>query len=363
MPHNILLVWDRMGDYHRARVKAVEEIMGSSSIFTADLGNADNLYHWGSTVTRNHFCLSTRAAHRFDFQRLINFVRLLSEKKIDAVCIAGYGRLEYLFFLIYSKLRGKKVILFAESWYQSSTLTDMIKSGFLRMVGDGFLVSGQRAFDHFTKRLRIPVMKVKIGYSVVDNAHFALKHSKSSDRKKILLCIARFASEKNLTFLINGFGESRMPQEGWELHLVGGGPQKDELLGRIARTKNPSLKLVDWQSYEQLPELYNEAVMFVLPSIFEPWGLVVNEAMAASLPLLLSDRVGSVPDLLKEGKNGWAFNTENRSEFLERLNRISVMTLNQLAEMGKQSEQQIASFSTTLFASNLRDLIQSSLGV
>jgi len=350
-----------MGDYHRARVHALKEVRPDLDIFTADLGNKDNLYQWNNTSAQNHFCLSAKPANRFDFRRLSGFMKLLSQNEIDTVCISGYGRAEYLFFLIYAKLSGRNVILFAESWYPSISLIDFVKSVFLKTMCDGFLVSGQRAFDHFTKRLNIAKAKVKVGYSVVDNAHFALKKSESFERKRILLCIARFAREKNLLLLIRGFEQSKMPMAGWELHLVGGGPQKQELVELVKKAMTNSVQLVDWQSYDQLPHLYLKASVFILPSLFEPWGLVVNEAMAASLPVVLSDKVGCLPDLLKVENNGWSFHAEDEKELILILNQISEKEAIELAAMGNKSKECIESFSPTLFARNLIGLIGPSM--
>ena len=56
-----------------------------------------------------------------------------------------------------------------------------------------------------------------------------------------------------------------------------------------------------------MPSYYAHAGAFVHASTTEQWGLVVNEAMASGLPVLVSNQVGSSPDLVKEGSNGWTF--------------------------------------------------------
>ena len=65
--------------------------------------------------------------------------------------------------------------------------------------------------------------------------------------------------------------------------------------------------LPGFKQYPELPLYYGLAGAFVLPSLTEPWGLVVNEAMAAGLPVVVSDRCGCASDLVRPGENGFAF--------------------------------------------------------
>jgi len=223
---NVLMIWDRMGDYHRVRWKATQEVLKNRQVFAADLGGSDKLYNWANTTGDMHFRLSQKDPASFDFSRIKNFVRLLRTKDIGYVCVAGYGRPEYILFILYSWLTNRKVLLFAESWYPSKKLFDMIKGSFLRRCCSVFLVSGKRAEEHFTNRLQIPQERVKVGYSVVDNRHFS---SLAIGRPKTILCIGRFAPEKNLHLLIRSFSSSLLPANGWDLRIVGGGPLQDSL--------------------------------------------------------------------------------------------------------------------------------------
>jgi glycosyltransferase involved in cell wall biosynthesis len=87
---------------------------------------------------------------------------------------------------------------------------------------------------------------------------------------------------------------------------VGGGEQQEEL-ERLAAALGikPWVRFLGSRPWAELPELYAAADIFVLPSLFEPWGAVVIEAMACSLPVVVTDRVGSAPDLVRPGENGW----------------------------------------------------------
>lgn len=352
---NILLVWDRMGDYHRARWAAFSNVMPGIKVFGADLGGEDRTYGWNDTEQSSDYIqLSPLPLDQFDIKRIFRFTEILSKHHIGCVCIAGYGRLEYILFILYGKLTRRKVILFAESWYATSIFKDFVKSIFLKFFCDGFLVSGSLARDHFLKRFGIDPNRIRTGYSVVDNAHFSkAPNSSITQAKSVLLCVARFAREKNISMLISAFKQSVMPQHGWQLNIVGGG----QLHQKLKAMADNNIELLPWQTHDRMPQVYATAKIFVLPSIFEPWGLVVNEAMAAQLPIVLSDAVGSSPDLLG-AENGWSFKSTDANGLTSVLNSICLLSDEAIDKMGEFSLRRIGAFSLTTFALNLKYLVQ-----
>ena len=84
-----------------------------------------------------------------------------------------------------------------------------------------------------------------------------------------------------------------------------------------------SVHLVGAQSYGDVPAYYALAGAFVHASTTEQWGLVVNEAMASGLPVLVSNRCGCAPDLVQEGVNGFTFDPCNVEELAQLMLKIS----------------------------------------
>lgn len=342
-----------MGDYHRARWAALQQELPHIDVYAADLGSADTLYGWKNTSGNSkYFSLSTKRAEKIDLRRISRFVSILRKNRIGTICISGYGKLEYLFFLLYGRVSGRKVVLFAESWYPGNHLVDLMKSLFLKATCHGFLVSGIRAFQHFERRLKINSARIRLGYSVVDNEHF--RSNSQVTKQHRVLCVARFSPEKNLHILIEAFSQSRLYGI-WDLLIVGGGPLKESL--KTLCSGYQQIELMEWKAYNELPFLYDSARIFVLPSIFEPWGLVVNEAMSAGLPLLLSDKVGCVSDLLFDGENGWAFEPI-KEKITSVFNTVADCDDEELRRMGERSANLISNFTLQTFSRNLRELIQ-----
>ncbi|SDL60414.1 Glycosyltransferase involved in cell wall bisynthesis [Catalinimonas alkaloidigena] len=353
---HVLLVWNRIGDYHRARWQALAQQLGTDRVFGADLGAADLLYKWESTdqTQATYVLLSEQPVDQADLlTRIKRFRRVVQERRITTVCLSGYGQVEYRIFIAIARRMGCRVILFAESWYGTNPWVNRIKRFFFRRWVDGWLVSGVRAQAHFVNRLGIDPTRIRTGYSVVDNHHFAQGNKAKDSSLPTLLCVARFSEEKNLTALLKAFRKSRLIDQ-WRLQLVGGGPQQKEL---ETLATHPHTQLHGWVAYAQLPDLYAQADAFVLPSVFEPWGLVVNEAMAAGLPVLVSEQCGCAPDLVSS-ENGWVFDAEKEETLVAVLNQLAEVSVESLRARGKRSQEIIQHFTPDTWASAIVALLQ-----
>ena len=102
--------------------------------------------------------------------------------------------------------------------------------------------------------------------------------------------------------------------------------------------------------YRELPAYYALADAFVHVSVTEQWGLVVNEAMATGLPVIVSNRCGCVPDLVAEGKNGFTFDPASVKRLGQLMVDMSRLSERRLEEMGEESRRIVAGFTPTHFA-------------
>jgi glycosyltransferase involved in cell wall biosynthesis len=142
----------------------------------------------------------------------------------------------------------------------------------------------------------------------------------------------------------------------WGLILVGDGPQRQEIEAEVRRFKLDSVLLTGWIKYEELPVYYGLANAFILPSISEPWGLAVNEAMASGLPILISRKCGAMPELCYRGLNGFDFSPYNVKEMADVMSLIS--SNNEICKkMGIASEEIISSFTPESWAQILLSCI------
>jgi glycosyltransferase involved in cell wall biosynthesis len=207
---------------------------------------------------------------------------------------------------------------------------------------------------------------------VVDNRFFSegarmirekqASHADLGVPKEYLLYVGRFAPEKNLVRLLQAFERYRTREPaGWGLVMVGAGPLRDRL-ERVARERNLEVVWTGFKSLQELLPFYAHAGCFILPSISEPWGLVVNEAMASGLPVIVSRRCGCAEDLVRDGENGFLFDPEDPAELAEQMARIAGLSKARRAEMGKVSQEIVSAFTPETWAKNLTLAIKEAVG-
>ncbi|MFM1771206.1 MAG: hypothetical protein RLZZ71_348 [Bacteroidota bacterium] len=180
-------------------------------------------------------------------------------------------------------------------------------------------------------------------------------NQKTLSSKKELWCIARYIPEKNLEFLWNTF-LSIKPNErsGWTLHIAGTGKLFPE------RKLNEYVHHYGFVQPQELSENLENASAFVLPSLYEPWGVVVHEMALLGKPLLLSNCVGASQDLLEEGKNGYSFHPNDSEDFKIQLLKIFNASQEELQKMGKHSAEMAKKFSSDIWVNQFTKMLNAS---
>jgi len=120
-------------------------------------------------------------------------------------------------------------------------------------------------------------------------------------------------------------------------------------------------ELPGFKQYDELSAYYGLANVFVHASTTEQWGLVVNEAMVAGLPVIVSNRCGCAPDLVEEGRNGFTFDPYNVDELARLMLKVSRMTENEREAMGRRSREIIKHWTPQTFAENLMKAVETAL--
>jgi glycosyltransferase involved in cell wall biosynthesis len=142
----------------------------------------------------------------------------------------------------------------------------------------------------------------------------------------VVVCFAgKLIPTKNIPELLTALALARRTRPELELLVVGDGELRPELEASAHELGVPTA----WAGFlnqSELPQAYASADLLVLPSLGETWGLVVNEALACGLPVIASDRVGCVPDLVLPGRTGETYRSGQPQELAERLARLAANT-------------------------------------
>jgi 1,2-diacylglycerol 3-alpha-glucosyltransferase len=242
----------------------------------------------------------------------------------------------------------------ARSWWK-----ELAKRWLARVLFDAAFAGGPWN-RQYAIELGFPPERVVTGYAVVDNEAFARRAAAARDqqgRAQFFLYVGRFAPEKNLRRLVEAYGRHRQAGGSWELVLVGDGAERDALERMIDEDGIAGVHVRPWATLDELAGWYGLASCFVLPSLSEPWGLVVNEAMATGLPVLVSERCGCVPELVSEGENGFAFDPLDVAKLTALLGRIEGMDAPTREAMGRESEEIVGRYTPETWAERLVGLM------
>jgi glycosyltransferase involved in cell wall biosynthesis len=314
----------------------------------------------------------------------------------DVICVSGWGLKVSLAAMLWAVRRGAPIVMLSESNEFDevrSTIKEFIKRRLVSLCSAG-LAGGSPQADYLVK-LGLPRERVFKGYDVVDNGFFKtegerLKAEGGSEdllnqKKTFFLACARFGKKKNLPGLIRAYARYRQlakpstldPRHStaeaaatsafslqplaFDLVIAGEGEQRAEIEQTIRECGVADhVHLIGPKGYNELPGYYAAAGAFIHASTTEQWGLVVNEAMASGLPVLVSNRCGCAADLVQDGVNGWTFDPTDEEQIAELMMRISSDEDGRL-KMGARSREIITEWGPDRFASGLKSAVDAAL--
>jgi len=187
----------------------------------------------------------------------------------------------------------------------------------------------------YAKRLGFEDEQILTGYYVANSNIFLQRDIyPKKDFKKRFIFVGRYREDKGVLDLWRAFSElcSKYPND-WELISIGIG----ELY--VKRIDHPQIRHLGFLQPLQLKEYMRDGGVFVLPSHFEPWGVVVHELAMAGFPMILSDKVGASTHFLKDGKSGYIFEHKNADDLRDKMQKIIATPKAKLIDMGRLSHK------------------------
>jgi glycosyltransferase involved in cell wall biosynthesis len=175
---------------------------------------------------------------------------------------------------------------------------------------DRIICCSNYMFDHIQHELGAVNAKIRVIPNGVEVSRFKgdgephLIPTGVSENRKVILYVGRIVREKGIFTLLDAFEELRIRGKDVSLVFVGEGPLKEDLAKEILwRKLSDRVKLAGFVDEQKLVSLYNSSDVFTLPSQYEPFGMVVLEAMASKIPVVVSD-VGGLSEIVDDGITG-----------------------------------------------------------
>lgn len=355
-PQRALIVWGNWGPYHHARFAAARNHLATAGweLEGVQMYSRSGIYSWEPSTEEgvHDIGLEPPEMQFRPFRTVRAMVPLLIRRRPTVVFLPSYWHWSLMLNVI-ARCVGARTIMMNDT-HAATSQTGRSRMAFKALVVRQFgaaLVAGTLAMAFF-EGMGLDERRIFAGYDVVDNAHFAsgadlARANGDGTRRKhdlpqrYILSLGRLVAKKNLSLLVSAYADvrTRLGDATPDLVIVGEGDERAALVRQCIALGLPtvdhhpggevaacpaaaSVHFHPYADYAETPEFMGLADMLVLPSTIEEWGLVVNEAMASGTCVVVSDAVGSVPDLCIDNVTAAVFGNDDVQELslvLERL--------------------------------------------
>lgn len=376
----VALLFDSFGPYHLARLRGCAgevEVQGVAG------GSVSELYAWRHELPGSAGILAVNESGaagemaRGEFRKRL--VGLLDGIRPDVVAVPGWSDRLALEAVLWAEGRGCPVVTMSDSteWdHDRKPVQEWVKRRVLGLSSAALVAGGPHG--DYVRKLGMRAGRVFDGFDVVDNGYFeagvaAAGSGAGGGAGKYFLVCGRFIPEKNLMRVLEAYGRycggAGAGGGRWPLVLVGGGGLEGELMekaetlgcgvvrslpGECGGEVERAVYFAGFRQVEELPGIYAGAGVLVHASVKDTWGLVVNEAMACGLPVMVSGRCGCASDLVRDGENGYVFEPTDVEGLAGLMGRVAGMGEAERAAMGEAGRRVIADWGPERFAAGLK---------
>lgn len=297
-------------------------------------------------------------------------IRALVTSAPDVILCGGYNYVASWQSLLWARVHKIPFFLWSESHAKelrrTHALVEFLKSEFLSKCS-GFVVPGRDAREYLRLH-KIEDEAIFTAPNAVDNDFFATaaaaaRQNAATHRTELglppryFLFAGRLVREKGVFELLDAYAKLDEPaRTRIALMFVGDGPCRQRLEEQAAAISRGMIRFAGFAQREQLAIYYALSEMLILPTYTDTWGLVVNEAMACGLPVIVSRAAGCAADLVRENWNGLVVPPRDVSSLTAAMQSLANHP-DQCATMGTHSEQHILHYSPREWARGLTQMV------
>lgn len=284
-------------------------------------------------------------------------ISLLSQYKPDVIISSELGLRSFQAALFCYFHQGCRLILWCTLSERSEHGRGWIRERLRQWLlprADAVLTNGESG-ARYVKRFGVPDDRIfRIGQAPTIESFAAVPLDRLIEKTVRLVAVGRLIERKGLLpfvdILIRWCKDH--PDTQLELSCAGEGPLQEIIAGQQL-PPNLVLQMLGNVNYADMPRLYTDADMLVFPTLADEWGLVVNEAMAAGLPVLGSLYSQAVEEMVQNGKNGWTFFPDHPTEMEYAISQALSATPSCLAEMRVAARESAQKFTPVSMAERI----------
>lgn len=327
---NVTILWTQWSGYMDACARSLVEELGCSlSVFYLRESNAAPFEKSG------FFKDYPVVARDWDVSIESSLEAEITASRVDIILICSWHI--PLYRRVAKNLRGRatRVLCMDNQWLGTikQRVGSAVSSWYVLPLYDFAFVPGSRQKD-FALRLGFAESRIVTGHYSCDTGAFlpAYEERTESPLSRSFLFVGRVVREKGIEVLKAAWLRYlAVTDDPWRLRVTGAGDMKHELDGI------PFLSTHDFVQPHDLPAMMLQGDVFVLPSTYEPWGLVIHEAAATGMPIICSDACGAADAFVRDGDNGRVCRAGSADALFEAFREMGGMPESSLRQMGEKS--------------------------
>jgi glycosyltransferase involved in cell wall biosynthesis len=256
-----------------------------------------------------------------------NLSEVLEAEKPDRIIVSGFS-LATLKVWWYTRFRNAQFLIWSGSVGMEGKGWPILRKAQRRLLmayTAAFVVYGERAKKYLLDS-GVKSEKIFKGLNTVDTAYFSqqtriLKEKREKEpNKKQLSYVGYLSKRKNVTQLLDCLRLLADKRQDFVLNLIGDGDDKEALVRRVRELGlDEFVRFVGFKQKEELPEFYASTDVFLFQTDFDIWGLVLNEAMSAGLPCIVSPNAGAADDLIIDGQTGFVIDYNEKEKVVKKI--------------------------------------------
>jgi glycosyltransferase involved in cell wall biosynthesis len=303
-----------------------------------------------------NFSKSVKVYNRNDYNDQ-SLITLVNEINPSVIYCSGWIDKAYLKVCKIFKNKIPVIVGFDNQWHGTikQHIASLVSFKKIHPYFNHCWVPGKPQYE-FALRLGFKPKNILTGFYVADYDLFHSFYQKYIDTKtkafpKRFIFIGRYYDFKGIEEMWQAFiNLDKKVNTDWELWCLG--------TGDIAPIDHPKIKHFGFVQPQGLEKFVSETGVFILPSRFEPWGVVVHEFAAAGFPLLCSNAVGANAAFLEDGINGYIFESKNVSSIEKMMQKIISKSPAELVEMGSKSALKAATITPQKWVESLMSVLK-----
>ncbi|HYW73827.1 MAG TPA: glycosyltransferase family 4 protein [Pyrinomonadaceae bacterium] len=251
-----------------------------------------------------------------------SIVGVLTRSSYDVLIVSGYAHATMQLAMLVRAVQGKPWLLFAERAGMVQNYGHAVGRKLAMVMvrsAAGIIATGRLAEEAFARQFGSSRRLFSLPYLINHEEFLRLPRPQSGAADVSFMACGSLIRRKGIDVLITAFQQAAQVRSDISLTIVGDGPEMQALKDSVTSDCRDRITFRGAISFNERPQIFGEADVFIHPARHDGWGVVIHEALAAGLPVIATRETGAAYELVQDGRNGFLVDAEDEATLAERI--------------------------------------------